>query len=468
MYWLCLYFHALSFEVCFPGKPRTPCAVTEKNLVVAVNEAAAGAGIRAGCPVESALVSVPALQMGPRNPSREEAWLHERTIRALAFTPIVSVSGSSLLLEIGGSERLFGGRARLFDRVLAALVSGAACHCAGAPTALAALCLAHGGVTGCMEADFRQQFAALPLAALPLSRTTLQKLEDLGLRQTGECLKLPREGLARRFPELPDLFDRAYGRISDPQLPYRPAPRFEEQMDLAAPARTWSELQPVVDHLLSRLETMLRRHAASVDCLDLDLGHRRSDPTSLKLRFARPQVGAHGLSILCRERIRAEQLPEAVESIRLRTVAFLPDHGSSGRLFPMGSEGEGIEGDLLDRLRMRLGDRIRGLAQTDEHRPERAFGDPAPRAESCGSAVRAPRPLWLLRTPRRLPTRAGRPWYQGRSLCLKEGPERIESGWWDGDDVARDYFIAQDTCGTKLWIFNELRNRQWFLQGIFA
>ena len=465
MYWLCLYFHALSFEVCFPRDPHTPCAVTEKNLVVAINEVAANAGIRTGCSVESALVSVPALQICPRNPSREEAWLHERTIRALAFTPIVSVSGQSLLLEIGGSERLFGGRARLFDRVQAALVSDAACFCAGAPTALAALCLARGGVTGCMETDFQKQFAVLPLSVLPISRATLQKLKDLGLRQTGECLRLPREGLARRFPELPDLFDRVYGKIADPQLPYRLAQRFEERMDLATPARTWSELQPAVDHLLSGLERMLRRHMACVDCLDLEFGHRRVDPTSLKLRFARPQVGARGLSILCRERIQAEQLPEAVESIRLRTAAFLPDHGSAGYLFPEGGE---VEGDLLDRLRMRLGDRIRGLAQTDEHRPERTFGDPVSGTESRGAAARAPRPLWLLRIPRRLSVRLGRPWYQGRSLCLREGPERIESGWWDGGDVARDYFIAQDICGTKLWIFNDLRDRQWFLQGIFA
>ncbi|MHB8415885.1 MAG: Y-family DNA polymerase, partial [Acidiferrobacteraceae bacterium] len=51
---------------------------------------------------------------------------------------------------------------------------------------------------------------------------------------------------------------------------------------------------------------------------------------------------------------------------------------------------------------------------------------------------------------------------------LGAGPERIESGWWDGGDIARDYFIARDRSGARLWVFNDLHNGQWFLQGIFA
>ncbi|MHB1949963.1 MAG: Y-family DNA polymerase [Acidiferrobacteraceae bacterium] len=468
MYWLCLCFHALSFEICFPRDPGTPCAVTEKNLVVAVNRAAAGAGIHIGCSIESALVSVPMLQVRPRNPSREETWLHERARRALALTPMVSVSGESLLLEIGGSERLFGGRERLLARALAALVSGAACHYAGAPTALAALCLARGGVTGCAENDFRQRFGALPVTALPVSGMTLQKLQDLGLRKTGECLKLPREGLARRFPELPALFDRAFGRIADPMTPYEPPVRFENRMDLVSAAWTWDEMQPVMEDLFAGLERELRRHAASVDCLDLELRYRHADPTLITVRFAHPQVSAHRLLTLCRERIGIERLPEAVEAIRIRTAVFLPGHGTAGHLFPLDSGGQGVGGDLLDHLRMRLGTRVHGLAEVSEHRPERAFTDSMPGTEAGASITRAARPLWLLHAPRRLSLRHGQPCYHGRSLCLREGPERIESGWWDGNDISRDYFIAQDASGTKLWVFNDLRGRQWFLQGVFS
>ena len=52
-----------------------------------------------------------------------------------------------------------------------------------------------------------------------------------------------------------------------------------------------------------------------------------------------------------------------------------------------------------------------------------------------------PRPLWLLAEPQPLDGRE-HPRYEGR-LEFEEGPERIESGWWDGRDVRRDYYVAR-------------------------
>jgi protein ImuB len=71
------------------------------------------------------------------------------------------------------------------------------------------------------------------------------------------------------------------------------------------------------------------------------------------------------------------------------------------------------------------------------------------------------RPLWLLPTPMALEARRG-------SLKLISGPERIESGWWDEHDVARDYYTAQNDEGQKLWVFRDHRTRRWFLHGLFG
>jgi protein ImuB len=50
------------------------------------------------------------------------------------------------------------------------------------------------------------------------------------------------------------------------------------------------------------------------------------------------------------------------------------------------------------------------------------------------------------------------------------GPERIESGWWDGRDAQRDYFIATRTDGSVVWVYRELDDSavRWFVQGWFA
>jgi protein ImuB len=89
------------------------------------------------------------------------------------------------------------------------------------------------------------------------------------------------------------------------------------------------------------------------------------------------------------------------------------------------------------------------------------------------AAPRQRRPTWLLPTPQPLTERQGVPCLAGQPLVLLAGPERIESGWWDGDLVARDYFVAQAADGTLLWVYRyrhapEGREAAWHLQGRFG
>ena len=59
--------------------------------------------------------------------------------------------------------------------------------------------------------------------------------------------------------------------------------------------------------------------------------------------------------------------------------------------------------------------------------------------------------------------------YEGRTLQLVSGPERIESGWWDGADVTRDYYVARTADGAQWGIFRECgASRGWFVHGCFA
>jgi protein ImuB len=75
----------------------------------------------------------------------------------------------------------------------------------------------------------------------------------------------------------------------------------------------------------------------------------------------------------------------------------------------------------------------------------------------------------LLAEPRPLPALRGAPRLRGRPLELVAGPERIESGWWDGDDVARDYYLARAADGARLWVFRTRRRpAAWFVHGLFA
>lgn len=52
--------------------------------------------------------------------------------------------------------------------------------------------------------------------------------------------------------------------------------------------------------------------------------------------------------------------------------------------------------------------------------------------------------------------------------------ERIEAGWYDGQPVARDYYVAQDDDGACYWIYQERTSSRdaagprWYLHGLFG
>jgi len=141
-----------------------------------------------------------------------------------------------------------------------------------------------------------------------------------------------------------------------------------------------------------------------------------------------------------------------------------------------GPKEQAIEGErLIERLSARLGaDRVFGIALADDHRPERdwkqshsrAVGNPA-RAKALDHH-RGRRPTWLLPRPHKLVTEGGLPLLQG-VLDLTSGPERIEAGWWDGEEVRRDYYVATNPRGESFWIYREHRDiAAWYLHGVFS
>jgi protein ImuB len=61
-------------------------------------------------------------------------------------------------------------------------------------------------------------------------------------------------------------------------------------------------------------------------------------------------------------------------------------------------------------------------------------------------------------------------WLHGRwyRVAHTHGPERIETAWWRGPSVRRDYYVIETECGERFWLFRCRRGRRWFLHGIFA
>lgn len=422
----------------------------------------------------AAFALTPELLVRERDEASEAAALAVVASWTGQFTPVASLIASGVLLEVEGSLGLFGGVEGLAQRVEEGVLGlGYRAVLALAPTPLAAELLACAGqrIRVADPGHLEAILSPLDLDALGLPEGVKATLRGIGLRTLGDCLRIPRAGLARRFGrELLETLDRALGRMADPRSPFVPLPRFSSRLEL--PAEIWG-VEPLLfaaHRLLLELEGFLRAKGSGVDRFCLSLFHREGEPTRVEVGLAAVGRDSTRLFGLLGERLSRTSLPGPAFALGLEASDLSPLAPRSRDLFGRNGE-EGQDGvRLVERLRARLGEEaVRSLRLVADHRPERAFrwsAVPAletPRWGVCAGL----RPLWLLPEPVGLgcPPGLGPP----VDLVLLAGPERVESGWWDGAEAARDYFVAEEPQGSRVWIFRERRGEpRWFMQGIFG
>jgi protein ImuB len=55
------------------------------------------------------------------------------------------------------------------------------------------------------------------------------------------------------------------------------------------------------------------------------------------------------------------------------------------------------------------------------------------------------------------------------AITLMDGPERIEGGWWDKQDIRRDYYLARGPDEALWWVFCDLEQPgTWYVHGYFG
>ncbi|MCC5867578.1 MAG: DNA polymerase Y family protein [Gammaproteobacteria bacterium] len=405
----------------------------------------------------------------------------ERVALALAqFSPQLSLEPpDGLVVEVGASLRLFGGAATLRAAVARRLEAlGTETWLALAPTPLAASWLARADGGDVAElAQLPGRLGELPVEVCRWPATQAKLLQELGVRSLADCLRLPRDALSRRSsPALLQSLDRALGRSADPRRAWQPPAGFDDVLALPAETETLARLIEGVDWLIERLGLVLRRRDASVHRLLLSLCHANQATTRVALVLSQPSRDVAHLQALYAQRLERVMLPAPVMMLRLSVPRLELDAAAeSGELFARRTPAHPCAGvpQLIERLRARLGvSAVFGLCLVPEHRPENAWqavNSPGGRINDAAlpaSAVH--RPLWMLAEPVALAGQGGQPHYQGR-LRIEQGPERIETGWWDGRDVARDYYIARNPPGMRLWIYRErIGARGWWLHGVFG
>jgi protein ImuB len=473
-------------------------------VLTAVNDAAAGIGLRAGLSFADACAIHPALAWAESAPEQDGRLLENVAQWCERYTPLVGMDfPDGLFLDITGVAHLFGGEAALAcDLAKRLATQGLQARIAVADTAGAAWAAARYAKMPLVPAgQTAAVLAPLPLAALRLSSETRDGLVQLGFKTIGDIMARPRAPLTARFGEaLMQRLGQALGREDEPIMPRTPVPPLSVEQGSPEPLLRDEDILAVLARLEERLCALLesrgqgaRRMLASFFGVDGTV-HR------LQVGASRPLRDAVRLHRLFTDKFSLAKWENefGFDRIRLAVLeaeSFAPSQNCLG-----GGEEGGELANLIDCLSARLGAaRVLRLMPQDTHVPElesvavpasgaTEFTPPTPNPYphwgrgSDQDSLAPPRPLRLFERPEPISAIAEIPdgppvrfrWRRvAHDVVRVEGPERIAMPWWrDQHDRAltRDYFRVETTDGARLWLYREGLYEQtaqprWFLHG---
>ncbi len=464
--WAALYFPSLALEVLrLSSADSAWCVVHEhggQQRVYGVSDIAAQLGIEQGMPLTAAYALCPELETEWRDEVTERTVLKQLADWANQYSSIVSLDQQALLIEVGGGLNLFGGLDTLWQRIRQdGEVRGYEMQLAIAPTPQAALLLAQCGVETQVQqpGDLKSVLGRLPLNVLPVTAKQCALFNRLGLQQLRDLWRLPSEGLIKRFGTgFVDYLDRLLGDKPEPRIRHQSPPVFSAAWVFPMETDKLPFIYHALEQLVPRLVQFMRLRGLAVNQLQVRFFYAQRESSLIELGMQQMSCDAGHILDLLHECLEKTPLLAPVVELELCAAQFFEQTSNNGNLFGDAQEQQGEWLQLLNQLEVRLGgEAVKHLQSKPDHRPEKAWGY----GLSTVAMAMEHRPAWLLVQPQLLVN----------NLCdihLISEPERIEGGWWDEQDVRRDYYRAIDGTGRRLWVFQDLNSQQWYLHGLFG
>jgi protein ImuB len=400
------------------------------------------------------------------------------------FSPIVGIEQpDNLCMDVTGLGSLFGGEPLLAQQIVkTSHRRGLSIRVAIADTLGAAWAVAHyGECPGIVPHGEMNALVDLPIASLRIEETEI--LAELGVERIGQLLKLPRNAIASRFdPLLLRRLDQFTGLIPETIVSHRSLPEITTEIELEYPTEDRQTVDIILRELVERVAQPLAQRQQGAIQLECQFRCEDAEPLKIQAGLFRASADPKHLLDLLRMRLERVVLGGPVTAVKLSVPLAARLQTWQPELFePSRREGRRQVGLLVDRLSNRLGREsvIRAVPQS-EAQPELAFryeplaGVP-PRKSKQQRWKQLPRPLWLEAEPIPLEVLSVVPdgppiqfhFHGLQRVARTWGPERIQTGWWRGRYVQRDYYRIETTTGRRFWLFRRLSDAKWFLHGVF-
>ena len=423
-----------------------------------------------------------------RSPETEAAARAVLLECASQFSPRIEEAGAAtactFVLDITGTERLFGAPAQLAERMRSALAAsgfrvsiaiGANFHAARMKAA------ATRGITIVAEGEEASALANLPIATLCLAEDPGEVFALWGIRTLGELAALPEtELIARLGPDARSWRELARGAHPHLFEPIEPAFTLREFLEFDSGVEEIDSLLFVGARMI---DCLVARAADRALSLALVTAHMRLDggkSHQCELRPAVPSIDRKFLLKLLQLEIGAHPPQAAVRSLELTAEAGRCGTVQLGLFAPQTPEPSRLDVTLA-RLRALVGeDRVGSPLLEDTHRPgsfrmEAFAGTHAERKREPGvprMALRRMRPPVPIRMTRHADTLAEfRDAEHHFTVTAAYGPWRTSGCWWSEDnwDLEEWDVLARRNDGASVacLLVSDKNRNEWRLEAFY-
>lgn len=465
--WLYLHFPSLQLDAMYhkSGVPLPPLIIVDnkQNEVVQLSDSAMAEGIKVGMGLGTASSLCAEIQVKAYEESAENRilkriahWLYSVTADLALYPP------NGLLIRVSGMLTL---HPSLLDywQVLSGHLNRLAIsyYYATAYSPFAARMLAKQQLNRISDDKnwLTNKIKQQPLTCGDLTPKVVTSLTRVGIHSFAHLLSLPFSALSKRFNvEVVNYIGQLTGDIQHHVSFYIPPDHFEQYLELCYEVSNNQYLEKPLLKLYKLLEQYLRLKDKLVAEITLVLHQRDNDTLNLAVTAAKGEYKADKWLQLTLLSLESITLAAPVVAITLKGTRIVSKYAQRVDLF-QGYQGRVSPEELVSTLVAKLGkDKVKGLGNHPDDRPEVANQLGTPLINKCTPVVQHKlRPSILLPSPVVL----------SEKVKLMPYPERIVTGWWDNQQVCRDYFIGRTDSGRWLWLFKDSQKR-WFVHGVFS
>lgn len=437
-------------------------AILHQCQIMQCSKYALAAGVIPGMTLSMALTLCPNLLTKEYQADEERRLLYRLALWAYQYSHQVAIWNKGLCIEVSKSKSLFGDLAELTQTLknAAASQSFQIQLAFGYTPEMAALFVQEG--LRPKEHAFQKTLSCISIDAVAIPREQIKRLKNMGFRTIGDYFSAPSRARRARIHQDTFLyFDAIAGRHQTPLSWFSPPPVFSQSIEFLRGLESVDMLKFPVNRLTQDASNWLRQRVSATSQLRWEITLENRDVHYLKVSLNHPANSAAAIadpSWLQLEKLRPTS---PMTGIRLAIHQVHQASPKKRDLFVRTHDTD--RSQLLDRLTARLGkERIKTPCRLQDPRPEYAN-----RLDKNKNAYPLPnlppRPLWLLDPPESL----------GSSLekaghMLLQGPERIESGWWDFEPACRRYWVCLFQHTRISWVYQDHYSKSWWLAGWFT